>query len=169
MTITNFRGELCWRMLDSLDSSVQLSTEHAHTWILTLISVYKTTRAGCKLAQKIVSSMRTVCEPWQTYTPQHAYRSVTENIEHRTIYLLCFVVCNVLCSTCVLALCKFSAELSGYNDSTHRLMTQRTAWDDCNVLEHVWAKTIWFYCIPCCCGGWNLAYHPSLYLSCLWK
>lgn len=31
-------------MLDSLDRTVQLSTEHAHTWIPTLISVYKTTR-----------------------------------------------------------------------------------------------------------------------------
>ena len=77
-------------------------------------------RVACHNSSEVRTVTRTVCEPWQTNTPQHAYQSVPENIKHGVINSLFFVLCNAICSFCVLALYEFSAALSGYNDSTHR-------------------------------------------------
>ena len=57
----------------------------------------------------------TGCEPWQTNTPQYAWRSVPENVK-RSIKLF-FGIFHVTCSTWVVAL----YELCGWYDATHRL------------------------------------------------
>ena len=76
-------------------------------------------RVACHNSSEDRTVTRTVCEPWQTNTPQHAYQSVPESINHIVMDVLFFVLCNAICSTCVLALYDFSAALSGYHDSTH--------------------------------------------------
>ena len=53
--------------------------------------------------------------------PQHPYRCVPENVKHMIVHSLFVVTCEVISSSCVSALYEFSAELSGYHDSTHRV------------------------------------------------
>ena len=83
-------------------------------------------RVACHSSSEVrtaTHSLRWVtgCEPWQTNTPQHAERSVPENIKSILIITLFFVVCNVICSICVAALYELSTLLCGWYDSTHRL------------------------------------------------
>ena len=54
-----------------------------------------------------------------TNTPQHAWRSVADNVKRIILCALWVVIFNVVCSICVVALYDFSTELYGCDDSTH--------------------------------------------------
>ena len=85
------------------------------------------------------SVTRTVCEPWQTNTPQHAYRSVPENMKRR--------LQNCSFSSYVMLFVAHASWLSTTSpQSSLANMIQRTAWDDGKTRTCMSQKTM---IVPC--------------------
>ena len=116
-----------------------------------IVALHVTTRPKSELwlSQFGLGSWLKVCEPWQTNTSRHAFRSVPENDKRRkkfygfSSYVMLFV------ALAFWALYNLESSPQSYLAT----MIQRTAWDYCSMLEHTRAKRNCFFYVPCCCGG----------------